>query len=689
MTTATEKPRTNMRLVAIMLVVALLFTVGYAVIADNGGDEVLMEEGGWATAEAKVGDLRITVTGTAPLSAGNVETVTGTLGGIVRRVYVEEGDRVAAGQVLAELDNETVLLDLEQAELEHQAEVDRLEDLRATSDGGGGAVRVAELAVVQAQENIARLEQQVAELVVRAPAAGQLTEFEVAVGDEVAAGATLATLLEGRPGKVQLAIPEDRLDEVRVGDAASVIAGPLPDVHVVKLSLGAASVYGLRLGDPVRATIDGQWVSSYNPSVRGKVVDIVKGAAYFDITCRLPGLSDKIPVGASVPYMEIYPSGRQAQGETLTVSGSVDVVTDEWGLVEDHLAEAGLSARISAIATEGKVDGSGEVTYAATLELLAAIEGARTGMTLHAAVKPANGDAISGVTHYEAPSQELTSESGGRVLSVEAAVGDQVAATQVLLTMDSLALRQQLEQARLTLVAKERELRELSGPDRADREVRSQEIKVRQAELAMIEQQEKAAGLKVVAETAGRVVGWHPSVAVGQEIGAGVEFCRLINYDKMSMVINVDEVQVVSLRPGMEAEVTVDALPGQPFPAQVREIAQEGNFERGMSTFEVTLEVEGADELRAQMTGNATILIGEKSGVLIVPAEAVTLFGSDRGEVSVLDEEGVPQGREVELGLIGRTEIEIVAGLEEGETVVLGFARGGGGPGFRGGRVMF
>ncbi len=678
MITAAPKPNSRRRLITFLVILAVVSTGAYAALANRDKGPGEGGEPAWTTAPATMGDISITVTGMGPLQAGHSESVKGTIGGIVRRVLVKEGDRVTAGQILAELDNETVLLDLEQAQLSYQAELDRLGDLRATGASGSSAIRMAELAVETARATVERLEAQAKGLIVTSPATGLLTELAAAASEEVSAGATLGTLLEQRPGRVSIEVPEGKLGSVHIGGEASVITGPLPTVHIARLPISDVSLYALRVGDPVTATVDGNWIGDGSSSiVRGTVVEIVKGETFFDVTCRLPGVPKAVPAGARAPYIQIFPSGSETEELVIVASGTLSIMADEWGLLADHLAGKGLPAKVVGVATEGKAGPQGDVTYTATIELLDPVEGARTGMSAHASISLGNGKAVSGETSYQAPAQKLVTSSGGKVVSVTAKAGTQVKAGDVLLTLSNPSLLQQLEQARIDLTAKERELAAATSSDRAGREFRLQEIRVRQAELSLINQEEQAAGLVLTAGTSGRVVGWNYGAQVGAELAAGFEFCKLINYDTMSMALSVDEMQVVNLRTGMEAEIVVDALPGRQFRGRVRDIANEGKFEMGMSTFDVTIELDGAPELRAQMTANATIRVAEKSNVLIVPAEAVTIFGNGRGEVSVLGASGLPEPRQVSLGLVGRAQVEILDGLQPGENVVLGRARGG------------
>ena len=66
----------------------------------------------------KVARQRVTekITYTATLEAWRKITITPEVGGKIARINVQEGDRVAAGQLLAEMDTESIRLQLRQAE---------------------------------------------------------------------------------------------------------------------------------------------------------------------------------------------------------------------------------------------------------------------------------------------------------------------------------------------------------------------------------------------------------------------------------------------------------------------------------------------------------------------------------------------------------------------------------------------
>jgi RND family efflux transporter MFP subunit len=152
-------------------------------------------------------------------------TVSSEVAGIVDRVLVEVGDRVAAGQALAEVDRATYRIYLDQAEANLEAaradlaltdkELERKRDLRsdetisqaafdqasANRDQAAARVAAAEAALALAQRNFDRS-------VVRAPAAGAITQRFATGGQWAEVGVGLFELAVGGKIKVAARVPE-------------------------------------------------------------------------------------------------------------------------------------------------------------------------------------------------------------------------------------------------------------------------------------------------------------------------------------------------------------------------------------------------------------------------------------------------------------------------------------------------
>ena len=140
----------------------------------------------------------------------------------------------------------------------------------------------------------------------------------------------------------------------------------------------------------------------------------------------------------------------------------------------------------------------------------------------------------------------------------------------------------------------------------------------------------------------------------------------------MFIEINVDELDILSLEKGQEAEVRVDAIGEETFQGTISYIgnkaASGGNGEA--AKYKVRVKVERSQKMKAGMNASATITIVNKPDVLVVPVEAVQTEEGKSIVYTALDEQGLPSApKEVETGLSTSSQVEIVSGLEEGDTV--------------------
>jgi HlyD family secretion protein len=137
----------------------------------------------------------------------------------------------------------------------------------------------------------------------------------------------------------------------------------------------------------------------------------------------------------------------------------------------------------------------------------------------------------------------------------------------------------------------------------------------------------------------------------------------------------VDEIDVGKLSVGVTARLKVGALPGAQVTGKLSKIAPKAREEEGARLFEVEIELDPLEDvlLRAGYSANADLVIREKSEILLIP-ERLVLFEDDGAktfvEIPGEGEDTEPQKVEVQTGLSDGLQIEIVAGLEEGDVVV-------------------
>jgi len=157
--------------------------------------------------------------------------------------------------------------------------------------------------------------------------------------------------------------------------------------------------------------------------------------------------------------------------------------------------------------------------------------------------------------------------------------------------------------------------------------------------------------------------------------------------------VDVDETEVVEVKPGLDADVSVDAIPDISYHGKVVEVGSSGYSkpqQPDVQFFRVKVLLERPDDrLRPGMSARAEIRIATHSQALVVPIQAVverppvdpgtqpaegSKADSKRDEVPVvftIVDNKVHQ-QDVRSGISDATHVEIVEGLEEGQQVVTG-----------------
>ncbi|MDT7605227.1 MAG: hypothetical protein QOF61_3224 [Acidobacteriota bacterium] len=126
------------------------------------------------------------------------------------------------------------------------------------------------------------------------------------------------------------------------------------------------------------------------------------------------------------------------------------------------------------------------------------------------------------------------------------------------------------------------------------------------------------------------------------------------------------------LKIGDAATVLPTDMPGEQMTGQVTLISRSVDPANRSVEVWVTL-ANGAGHLRANGAAQVTVSANSKADALVVPASAVTLDASnaDEGTVMVVDATSVAHETKVTVGIRTSDKMEITAGLEGGETVVI------------------
>jgi HlyD family secretion protein len=187
-------------------------------------------------------------------------------------------------------------------------------------------------------------------------------------------------------------------------------------------------------------------------------------------------------------------------------------------------------------------------------------------------------------------------------------------------------------------------------------------------------------------------------ITEGQFVGSGVAVIAVIDTSSFYVTVEVDEVDIAGISPGMTADIRVDALPDLTLNGRVDRIAtSSGGLELralmpsgmgatgagaaalgagvsapGAVTYEMTILLDETDEsLRAGMTASAIIQVGEVADALLIPTWLVRTDW-DTGQAYVMQQRGDEYVRvDLQLGVRGNGVVQVLDGLEEGDVVVL------------------
>jgi multidrug efflux pump subunit AcrA (membrane-fusion protein) len=140
--------------------------------------------------------------------------------------------------------------------------------------------------------------------------------------------------------------------------------------------------------------------------------------------------------------------------------------------------------------------------------------------------------------------------------------------------------------------------------------------------------------------------------------------------DRVQVKVSIDEQDILLLSEGQTAEVTLDAVDGETFEGTVTKIASTATESSGSAKYEVTVEMDGSDNIRLGMTAQATVNVGEAEDALVIPMEALQQEEDKNFVYTTEAEDGTLGGeKEVTTGLSDGENVEIKSGLSEGDTI--------------------
>jgi RND family efflux transporter MFP subunit len=231
----------------------------------------------------------------------------------------------------------------------------------------------------------------------------------------------------------------------------------------------------------------------------------------------------------------------------------------------------------------------------------------------------------------------------------------------------------QISAARATLARSQSDLADLKT-GAGEQEIAIAQAQLDQARLDLQAAEQRLADSTISAPFDGLVT--KVFVSIGER--ASGQVLELVSSD-LQAVLQVDELDIASLVVGQPAELSFESWPGQSVSGTICSIAPSSSKDaNSIVNYDVTVQFD-ADSLPVLvgMTADARVITAEKEDVLLVPNAAITANrGAGTYSVNLVtgEEEGEPvvESREITIGLRDDEFTQILSGLSEGDTVLIG-----------------
>ena len=165
---------------------------------------------------------------------------------------------------------------------------------------------------------------------------------------------------------------------------------------------------------------------------------------------------------------------------------------------------------------------------------------------------------------------------------------------------------------------------------------------------------------------------------VGTPVSSGTSLLTVTDVSALTLAVSVDETDILTVKPGVTADIEFDAVPGLTYTGAVTSVdLAPTTSSRGGVSYVVRLSLdpgvtdtgERAPVPRPGMSAVVSLKVLTAKDVVAVPAAAV--FRDGKHDAVWVVDGGVARRRDVQLGAQGDELIQVASGLSTKETVVV------------------
>ncbi len=260
----------------------------------------------------------------------------------------------------------------------------------------------------------------------------------------------------------------------------------------------------------------------------------------------------------------------------------------------------------------------------------------------------------------------IVPQAGGRITKINVEIGDFVKEGQILAEID----KAQLQQAQLSLknqeveLARLKSLYEAGGLSKSDLDAIELQYNVTKTQV------ENLLENTVLRSPINGVVTAR-NYDVGDMCSMSAPIFTVEQIIPVKLLVGISESDYSKVKKGDSVEIKADAVPDKTFYGKISRIYP--TIDPATRTFTVEVVVQNNYRtLRPGMFVRATVNFGTNNNVVIPDVAVVKQQGSGERFVYVLNQDGTVTYQKVVLGVRMGAEYEVLEGLEDGATIVIG-----------------
>lgn len=273
--------------------------------------------------------------------------------------------------------------------------------------------------------------------------------------------------------------------------------------------------------------------------------------------------------------------------------------------------------------------------------------------TAQAATASINGvSALASAKFSYQNEQSITASTGGTVTALCVKEGSSVSADTALVRISGKELTKQVQNASDNL---------------------------RSAQMSMEDTEDQLNNYTITSPISGTVIS--KEVKAGDTVSntaGSTSLCTIYDLSYLQMTVNVDELEILSIKEGQSVTITADAISDRTFTGVVTSVSAAGTTTGGTTTYPVTIRIDDTGDLLPGMNATAEIEVSSAENALTIPNGAVVrgnyvLVTKDSpSAVNAVQDMTAPDGYvyvKITTGTSDNDSIEVTGGLQEGDTI--------------------